>query len=426
MKKTLVISLIVSCLVLNVTGQNLVQNPSFENLPTWDTFWVLSLTAPSSPTAVATQITTDAHEGTTSVELSNTVNTKWTYYYTDSIAAPISFLANKSYEVRGWMRSVEEAKKADLSIFWNGAQSFQIIYTGNPDPVSDPDWFMVKDTITPVTDFVDGYLRLGLRAIKAVDGSGAGRLLFDDFSVIRIPDFTETDVTAFSFPEQILPEIIDPGLGTISIEVPYGTDLSALAPDNILLSRGATISPAVGQPQDFSSPVVYTVTAQDESTTRDWTVTVVYSPNTATVITAFNIPELVAPATINTLVQLVMGSVPYGTDLTTLVPTIAVSPGASINPVSGVATDFSSPITYTVTAEDGITIQDWVVAILVEPNTATDITSFNIPELVAPATIDNSLHTVVGSVPFVTDLTALVPSIAVSAGATIDPVSGAA
>ena len=195
MKKTLVISLIASCLVLNVTGQNLVQNPSFENLPTWDTFWVLSLTAPSSPTAVATQITTDAHEGTTSVELSNTVNTKWTYYYTDSIAAPISFLANKSYEVRGWMRSVEEAKKANLSIYWNGAQSSQIIYTGNPDPVSDPDWFMVKDTITPVADFVDGYLRLGLRAIKAVDGSGAGRLLFDDFSVVRIPDFTETDVT---------------------------------------------------------------------------------------------------------------------------------------------------------------------------------------------------------------------------------------
>jgi hypothetical protein len=42
-------------------------------------------------------------------------------------------------------------------------------------------------------------------------------------------------------------------------------------------------------------------------------------------------------------------------DVTNLVPTISVSPGASVSPASGTARDFSGPVTYTVTAEDGST-----------------------------------------------------------------------
>ena len=279
---------------MNAAAQNLVQNPGFENLPTWDSLWFLSTTAPSSPTAVATQIITDAHEGTTSVELSNTVNTKWTYYYTDSTDAPLSFLANKSYEVKSWMRSTEEAKQVDFSIFWNGSLNTQAIYSGNPNPVSDPDWFMVKDTITPTTDFVDGYLRLGLRATK--NGAvGAGKLLFDDFSVIRIPDNTETDITAFSIPEQAMPASIYTAIASIVLEVPSGTDVTAITPGIVTLSRGAVISPGHGIAQNFSIPVVYTVTAQDETTTRDWTVTLLIQPNTETDITGFSFIEEQSP-----------------------------------------------------------------------------------------------------------------------------------
>lgn len=516
MKRTLIISLVLSCFGLLVSAQNLVQNPGFENTPNWDEFWFLSLTDPSSASALATQYTLDAHEGVTSVQLANTVNNKWTYFYTDSAGAPLVLQANKSYEVKGWMRSLEEAKDVDISIFWDGSQSFLNIYSSNPDPVTNPDWFMVKDTITPTADVADGYLRLGLRATKHADNTGAGLLLFDDFSVTRIPDKSDAEILAFSFPGQLSPEIIDPALGTVYVEVQSGTDLGALAPENIVLSPGASVNPDVGQPQDFTGPVVYTVTAQDQVTTRDWTVTVVHAPNTetsitgfslaestgpavindldstiaievefgtdltglvptitlsfgatvlpgsgvannftgpayylvtaedgitdrlwtinvtvrppssASAITSFTIPELIAPATINSGVQLVVGRVPYGTDLTTLVPAIAVSPGATIDPAPGVPTDFTNPVTYMVVAENGTTSQDWVAAILVEPNHETDITSFEIPELMAPATIDNTLHTVVGSVPFGTDLSALVPSIGLSGGATINPLSDVA
>ena len=45
--------------------------------------------------------------------------------------------------------------------------------------------------------------------------------------------------------------------------------------------------------------------------------------------------------------------VPEGTDLSHLMPTIEVSPKAKVSPASGTFVDFSSPVKYTVTAEDG-------------------------------------------------------------------------
>ena len=427
MRRYLAISFTVACLSLGVSGQNLVQNPSFEYIPNWDYLWVLSLSKPSTKTAVASLITSDAHEGTSCVELSNTDDGKWTYFYTDVINAPISLLADRSYEVKGWIRSVEMGKEARLSIFWDNSKKDLDIYNAIPDPVSDPDWFMVKDTITADKDYNDAYLSLGFKSDKDDNDNVIGKLLFDNLSVTLIPDGTDTDIWAFSFPEQISPEIIDPVPGTISIEVPFGTDLSTLAPDNIVLSSGASISPALGEAQDFTSPVIYTVTAQNGINTRDWTVTVTVVPlSTATEIISFSIPELIAPAIIDNVFHFVSGSVSYGTDLSALVPSIGISRGAIIDPTSGVPTDFSSPVLYSVTAEDGITEQDWVVLIQQAPNTETDITTFEIPELLAPATIDNSLHTVMATVPFGTDLSNLVPDIAVSERAVINPASGVA
>ena len=55
---------------------------------------------------------------------------------------------------------------------------------------------------------------------------------------------------------------------------------------------------------------------------------------------------------------------PFGTDLSLLSPTIGLSAGASANPESGVARDFTSQVSYTVTAADGITQQVWTVTVL--------------------------------------------------------------
>ena len=62
------------------------------------------------------------------------------------------------------------------------------------------------------------------------------------------------------------------GASTISVSVPYGTTLANATP-SIMVSPGASVSPASGVPQDFTQPVIYTVTAAD-STTQEYTVAI--------------------------------------------------------------------------------------------------------------------------------------------------------
>src|SRR5690606_40738524 len=64
-----------------------------------------------------------------------------------------------------------------------------------------------------------------------------------------------------------------------------GTNDTALVP--IITHTGANISPNTGVAQDFTSPVIYTVTAAD-STTKTYTVTVTVAANPAKAITSFN------------------------------------------------------------------------------------------------------------------------------------------
>ena len=65
--------------------------------------------------------------------------------------------------------------------------------------------------------------------------------------------------------------VIDGEKDTITVTLPAATDVTALQPV-LEIPEGAAYSP-VG-PQNFTSPVTYTVTAADGTTTRDYTVTV--------------------------------------------------------------------------------------------------------------------------------------------------------
>ena len=65
--------------------------------------------------------------------------------------------------------------------------------------------------------------------------------------------------------------VMDNDANTITVTLPAATDVTALEPA-LSLPDGASYAP-VG-PQDFTTPVTYTVTAADGSTTRDYTVTV--------------------------------------------------------------------------------------------------------------------------------------------------------
>jgi Protein of unknown function (DUF1566) len=78
-------------------------------------------------------------------------------------------------------------------------------------------------------------------------------------------------ITAFSFSSPAVTGSINEAAHTIALTVPYGTNVSALAPS--ITITGASVSPASGVANNFTSPLIYRVTAANAST-QDYAVTV--------------------------------------------------------------------------------------------------------------------------------------------------------
>ena len=169
-------------------------------------------------------------------------------------------------------------------------------------------------------------------------------------------------VTAFGFTDPAAQGTISETSHAIAVTVPFGTDVSALVPT--IIHTGTIIAPASGVAQDFTNPVVYTVTAADAST-QEYTVTVTVAPSSSKEITTFNFAAPAAEGTILEASHTIDATLPAGTVVTALVPTI-IHTGTGIAPASGVAQDFTNPVVYTVTAADAST-QEYTVTVAVAP-----------------------------------------------------------
>ncbi len=159
---------------------------------------------------------------------------------------------------------------------------------------------------------------------------------------------------------------IDTTNKTITIELPENTDISSLSPE-ISISDKASVSPKSGQAQDFTNPIIYTVTAEDKSTQK-YTVNVSVKPSALSSekkILEFSIMEV--QGTISESNKTITLELPENTDITALSPKITISKKASITPVSGETIDFTNPMDYIVTAEDG-TSQTYVITVTLEEN----------------------------------------------------------
>ncbi len=157
---------------------------------------------------------------------------------------------------------------------------------------------------------------------------------------------------------------------TITLELPSGTDITSLSP-MITVSNNATIIPNSEVVQDFSAPVVYTVIAEDTSSVT-YTVTVTVTAAALSdekQITSFSINAV--DGTIDETAKTVMITLPIGTDASSLSPNIAISDQATIAPNSGVAQDFTTPVLYTVTAEDNSSV-NYTVTVTVIQSTCAD------------------------------------------------------
>ena len=126
---------------------------------------------------------------------------------------------------------------------------------------------------------------------------------------------------------------------TITVTVPYGTDVTSLVPT--IEHTGVSTSPASGTPQDFTNPVTYTVTAADGST-AEYEVTATIASNSEASLTSLAVnPGTIAFAPGTYIYDNVV--VPYGT----------ASVEVSFAATAGATTDLDSPYTVAITDKAG-------------------------------------------------------------------------
>ena len=156
----------------------------------------------------------------------------------------------------------------------------------------------------------------------------------------------------------------------IAWTVPYGTDVTSLGP-TYLLSAGATCDKASGSPQNFTAPVTYRIVSSDAHVTNVYTVTVtVTGASSARDILTFGLPGNTGAIAGTSIIW----SVPYSWDLRQLAPEYTVSPFALGDPPSGSTNDFTTPVTYTVTAQD-LSTKSYTVTAIPRPKLGWPITN---------------------------------------------------
>ena len=174
---------------------------------------------------------------------------------------------------------------------------------------------------------------------------------------------SEKQMLSFKFETLDVEAIIDEETKTISATLPYYADIANLTP-TIVFSENATVNPNSGVPMDFTNPVIYTVTAEDGSKAV-YTVVVNYQSSSEKKILEFRFEEQGINADIDEEKKSISATMPYGTDISALIPTISISTKATISPASNEMMDFTNPVSYTITAEDGSQVV-YIVMITVE------------------------------------------------------------
>lgn len=135
---------------------------------------------------------------------------------------------------------------------------------------------------------------------------------------------------------------------TITLTVPHTADLTSVAPQ-VRLPAGATLMPGPDVAQDFTKPQTYTLTCKD-GFTRTYTVTV----NRAEICKDSFLQQCSVPGCAVAMAGTeICIYAPAAADVLKLAPVFTLGAFARAVPPSGTERDFSSPQTYTVTAQDG-------------------------------------------------------------------------
>lgn len=258
---------------------------------------------------------------------------------------------------------------------------------------------------------------------------------FYTITVIVDPN-TENKFISFSFQDlsPVIGGTIDHVSHTIELKVPQSTNRTALVASFVVSDNSEVYIGTVQQvsgvtANNFTNPINYTVIAENGAI-QDYLVTVINLPlQTGKSITAFSFPDF-DPDVVGSIDENtgnITAIVPFGTDVTALVATFSNSLLSTVHvgsvlQVSGTTpNDFTNPVSYVVTAEDGST-QTYVVTVVVLPaSSAKQLIYFAFlgldPDVVG--TINQTTRTVSLVVPQGTDRTSLVATFTISEFATL-------
>ena len=252
--------------------------------------------------------------------------------------------------------------------------------------------------------------------VTAADGTTASYVV----TVTVTPPLSSIKtITAFSFVGYLnAPVTITESAHTIAVTLPTATSVTGLTANYTTIAPIVKIGTAVqtsgGNPtNNFTTPVTYTVTAAD-GTTSSYLVTVTVTPALSSIktITAFSFvgfPSAPVTITANTIGV----TLPTGTSVTsltanytTLAPSVKI--GTVVQTSGGIPTNnFTTPVTYTVTAADGTTAS-YVVSVTVPTatNSINTITAFSFVGFAGTPGVISGLNIAV-SLPFGTPVTSL-------------------
>jgi hypothetical protein len=221
---------------------------------------------------------------------------------------------------------------------------------------------------------------------KEAQSEGGGR-------IAGLPGNKEIVSFTFDIPgETVLPFGTTPdstGKIPISIILPMDTPLNPLTPAVTFI--GKSLTPPSGEPGNFSSPVVYTVSAED-GTSRDYMIHVYPKGSDTKAIIRFALDlaqtgfsTLTAEGVIDEAEGQIIVSVPGGTNTGSLTAQITHTGIMAQDPRNGshpdetflFTGDFSAPAIWTVTAQDRTT-KTYTVTVIKEKRDDKEIKSFSL------------------------------------------------
>ena len=180
---------------------------------------------------------------------------------------------------------------------------------------------------------------------------------------------TQASISAFSLTigGTVYEGVVDNKANTITVSGVDDSNLSStsFAPDVTLGPETLVCSPAPGLAQDFSRTVQYIVAGNEKVLSRTYTVSVLnkagqlisssgggggsdpVTPAAGAKITAFSV--LGVDGVMNQSAGTITVTLPAGTNVTAVAPSVTVTAGAVVSPVPGEVVNLTAPVVYTVT-----------------------------------------------------------------------------